>query len=300
MSFPELTKTILVGYHSNCTDGFTAAAVAYSKFKDTADYVYLQYNKEYNLEIFQDKEVYILDFSFSRTIIEQIYLSAKSLQVIDHHKTAQDALKGLDYCIFDMTKSGALLTYEHFNPGQPIPKFIQLISDYDLWNHHSPEVLWFNKAIRCLDFDLEVWSKLVLDIENDSYRQQFFTQGKAIDTYTKMQVSSISKLANECHIVVKDDIIKGLIVNCSTVFTSEVGNKLAIESNTFGATYVVTKEGNVLVSLRSVGDYTVNDIAKHFGGGGHNNAAGFTIPLDRIRFEGEVTIIDKAAVSVYD
>ena len=38
------------------------------------------------------------------------------------------------------------------------------------------------------------------------------------------------------------------------------------------------------VSLRSVGDYDVSAIAKTFGGGGHRNAAGFEVALDRLKF----------------
>jgi phosphoesterase RecJ-like protein len=39
------------------------------------------------------------------------------------------------------------------------------------------------------------------------------------------------------------------------------------------------KEGLVNYSLRSVGNVDVSGIAKCYGGGGHKNAAGFTLKL---------------------
>jgi nanoRNase/pAp phosphatase (c-di-AMP/oligoRNAs hydrolase) len=64
------------------------------------------------------------------------------------------------------------------------------------------------------------------------------------------------------------------------MFASEAGNVLARESGTFGATWFKDKDGNVRWSLRSIGDYDVSIIAKQFKGGGHKNAAGFTLKPD--------------------
>jgi len=40
----------------------------------------------------------------------------------------------------------------------------------------------------------------------------------------------------------------------------------------------------IIFSLRSVGDIDVGDIARKFNGGGHKNAASFSIPFDGIDF----------------
>jgi oligoribonuclease NrnB/cAMP/cGMP phosphodiesterase (DHH superfamily) len=44
----------------------------------------------------------------------------------------------------------------------------------------------------------------------------------------------------------------------------------------FSASYFI-KEGKKIYSLRSRGDFDVSVIAKAFGGGGHKNAAGFSV-----------------------
>jgi nanoRNase/pAp phosphatase (c-di-AMP/oligoRNAs hydrolase) len=68
-----------------------------------------------------------------------------------------------------------------------------------------------------------------------------------------------------------------LICDCPGQFASDVGNELAKLVGTYGATCYHDTEGRLKVSLRSIGDYDVNEIAKQFGGGGHKNAAGFVM-----------------------
>jgi oligoribonuclease NrnB/cAMP/cGMP phosphodiesterase (DHH superfamily) len=287
MQQQQLLKPILVCYHSNCTDGFTAALCAYMKLIDNADYFPVQYGKEYDLQIFRDKVVYILDFSFSREFCEQINDVAESLLIIDHHATARDALEGLPYAKFDMTKSGALLAWEHFHSKPNVPLFIQYVSNYDLWNHADPNVMFFNKFIRSHEMDFKTWWEILVTMQ-DAEGLDFISEGKAIDRYVKQQVKSNTSHAFKCIIAGHE----GKIVNCSTVFSSEVGHEITKETGTYGATYTILKDGTVVVSLRSVGEYKVNDIAKLFGGGGHNNAAGFNVPLSKLQFQNNSLIIE--------
>lgn len=298
MEQQELLKPILVCYHSNCTDGFGAALAAYIEFGIQADYFPVQYGKEYDLEIFRDKEVYILDFSFKREICEQINEVAKSLLILDHHATARDALEGLPYAKFDMTKSGALMAWEYFSsqsdridwyPDDYIPKFIRYICNYDLWNHEDPNTMLFNKFIRSHEFDFKQWVSFLRGMEYDECEDSMLMEGKAIDRYFKQQVKANIKHAFKCVIAGHE----GKIVNCSSVFSSEVGHEITKETGTYGATYSIHKDGTVIVSLRSIGEYKVNEIAKLFDGGGHNNAAGFSIPLSKLKFENDSLIIEE-------
>lgn len=271
---------ILVCYHSNCTDGFAAAVVAYTRFNESADYLAVQYNKDYDINIFKDKVVFIVDFSFSRELCEQINKVAKSLVILDHHVTSQEDLKDLPYAKFDMTKSGALLTWEHFYPESQIPKSIKYVSDGDLWKRENKDVIYFGKAIRTLRFDLKLWFDTFQNLENQMFHDNFIAQGKAIDVFTNQQVDFNVSIAQDCEINGKP----GLIVNCSTVFTSEVGNKLAEKSGTYGATYAIDKNGDVLLSLRSKDNFDVSALAKEFGGGGHFSASGLSINISKLQF----------------
>ena len=213
---------------------------------------------------------------------------AKSLVILDHHVTSQEDLKDLPYAKFDMTKSGALLTWEHFYPESQIPKSIKYVSDGDLWKRENKDVIYFGKAIRTLRFDLKLWFDTFQSLENQIFHDNFIAQGKAIDNFTNQQVEFISGIAQECEI----NGHAGLIVNCSTVFASEVGNKLAEKSGTYGATYVIDKNGDVLVSLRSKGNFDVSALAKEFGGGGHVQASGLSIGVSKLQFNNGKMIIN--------
>jgi nanoRNase/pAp phosphatase (c-di-AMP/oligoRNAs hydrolase) len=69
-------------------------------------------------------------------------------------------------------------------------------------------------------------------------------------------------------------------VNCPGMFASDIGNILAKSSPVgVGFTYCTEDGVNMKCSLRGTGQVDVSNLAKILGGGGHHNAAGFTIPV---------------------
>ena len=111
------TARPLVIYHANCWDGFCAAWVA-RKALGEIEAVPAQYGTP--PPDVAGRVVYLLDFSYPRPIMEQILTTARRTVVLDHHKTAMEALDGLHQpetgmdVWFDMNKSGARLTWEWF------------------------------------------------------------------------------------------------------------------------------------------------------------------------------------------
>ena len=75
-------------------------------------------------------------------------------------------------------------------------------------------------------------------------------------------------------------------MNCTPNFSSEAGNTLAKKSETFGMTWVLSSDGSINVSIRSIGDYDVSAIARNYGGGGHLNAAGFKVSFEQLKLFG--------------
>ena len=135
----------LVIYHADCTDGYGAAFAAWLKLGDEAEYLPMQYgNIDVDLECV-DREVYILDFSFPRVMMDNIFHAAKRVVWLDHHKTAFEMwcaphLKETTffmnqgdvevgqkdhYILLDNNKSGAMLAWEYFHPGTEVPMLIQ-------------------------------------------------------------------------------------------------------------------------------------------------------------------------------
>ena len=68
------------------------------------------------------------------------------------------------------------------------------------------------------------------------------------------------------------------MVNTNAMWASDVAGELS-ESRPFAATYFDTQDGKRVYNLRSRdGGQDVAEIARKFGGGGHQHAAGFTLP----------------------
>ncbi|MEQ1530466.1 MAG: DHHA1 domain-containing protein, partial [Methylococcales bacterium] len=87
----------------------------------------------------------------------------------------------------------------------------------------------------------------------------------------------VNRLAKSAHPVVVEGR-HGLAVNAPSFFSSDLGQILAKNSGTFGLIYQYDgKKQRWTFSLRSIGDYDVGSLAKGFGGGGHKNAAGFSL-----------------------
>ena len=294
MSQPTLP---LIIYHDNCADGFGAAWAAYKKFgADGAEYLPMNYNDK-RVELEGDKlkfpvdltgrNVYILDFSFSPKIIEAMLHLTATLTWIDHHKTAFESFNldatnpwhfiaagiGL-HAILDPNKSGCVLAWEHFHPGENIPGLLKYIEDRDLWRWLYPDTRNIATGLRSKPFSFE-W----FDFANENL-SDVVKKGKAMNELFDQQLADITKK----HIPTLIEGQLGRSVNCTPQFASEAGNILAKESGTFGMTWMINSKGMANVSLRSVGDYDVSAIAKAFSGGGHRNAAGFEVAFDRLKF----------------
>ncbi|MGH9333969.1 MAG: phosphohydrolase, partial [Vicinamibacteria bacterium] len=124
----------VVLYHAFCADGFGAAWAAWKRLGERAEYLPVQHGAP-PPSIPKESDVYILDFSYPRAEIEEMKARVASLQVIDHHRTAEEELRGLEYAVFDNRKSAAVLSWEYFHPGEPVPELLRYVMDRDLWQH---------------------------------------------------------------------------------------------------------------------------------------------------------------------
>lgn len=285
----------LVIYHDHCTDGFAAAFCAWQKFRDEAEYVPLNYGKDQ--EKFQktgnwkNRDVYVLDFSFNRELTGLLMEETESFTWLDHHKTAFEMWCGEElrrseyrssdgriHILLDNSKSGAILTWEHFNHGQDAPEFIRFVDDRDRWQFKFWQSKPFHAAMSVRKpWTFEQWSEL---FGNESYpvgEPHVVAEGEIILEAYNQQVESLSKYARKC--VINGET--GAMVN-SPLHMSEIGHVLATETGTFGLVWYIGEGNMVKCSLRSNGDYDVSAIAKQFGGGGHKNAAGFSTDVQTL------------------
>lgn len=308
-----MLKKAIVYYHDNCADGFGAAWV----FKNTLHSIYftlrapVEYRPiSYGTEIdvsptdFGGADVYILDFSFSEPIIRAMCKFAADVVLIDHHKTAIDKLDNLILnppenlkLILDVTQSGAALTWDYFNEKinlpsideftngpsiKPTPDLIKYIQDRDLWKFELPDSATINVVIQNTDKNFDAYNELDERLSED--RKSLVRTGRYLLRQQNQLVEQIVAEAVKVRWVLGNPTFildEVPVVMCPPMLASEVGNRLANISGTFGATYHTQMVGDVKhkkYSLRSVGDYDVAEIAEYFEGGGHKNAAGFVVP----------------------
>jgi uncharacterized protein len=271
----DLRRSPLVLYHANCADGFCAAWVAHRRFGDGAEYVPVQYGQPPPEASMGGRSIYVLDFSCNRATTLWMADVAKSLVVLDHHKTAQAELIGIERdrltVVFDMKKSGGRLAWEHFFPDRPTPWLVEYTEDRDLWRWALPDSRAISAFLASHPFNFNLWDGFNDMWVNRGVWWGCVSQGEAILRYQEQQVERAVKNAWE----ITMDGYKILCVN-ATSLVSEIAGKLA-EGRPFGATFFDLPEGRRVWSLRSrEGGIDVSEIAKKHGGGGHKNAAWFT------------------------
>lgn len=261
-------------YHSNCYDGFGSAYAAWKFWGNECIYVPCSYNRPVPKEVFEGglrKMLYILDFSFNEETLIELHKVAEKIVILDHHKTAQEMLEPLiekyDWLEinFDMERSGALMSWEHFHKNEEVPKLIQHISDRDLWNFDMEGTKELHKALVSYPMDFKLWDTFEGRID------ELKAEGKTLNRMYDNLVANICKAAWKREI----DGYEVPVVNTSIAW-SEVGHRLLelYPDAPFAASFTVFND-QVMWSLRSRENFDVSQVAKKFGGGGHKQAAGF-------------------------
>lgn len=273
-------KRPLCIYHGNCADGFGAAWV----FKRWADREH-----DFHAGVYQNpppdvegRDVYLVDFSYKRAVVEEICAKATRVILIDHHKTAIEDLKSLIEsrrieALVNLGKSGATLAWEWFHgfSTADMPQLLRHIEDRDLWRFALNGTREIQANVFSHPYDFEVWDGLM-----ERPVEELIAEGRAIE---RKHFKDIGELLGVC---TRRMVIGGYnvpIANLPYTLTSDAGHQLAAKGEPFAGCYWDTPEGRVF-SLRSTDDgLDVSEIAKQYGGGGHRNASGFRMSYEAAR-----------------
>lgn len=283
-------------YHGGCDDGFGAAWVVKKATGDLLDFYPGVYQQE--PPDVTDRHVLLVDFSYKRPVLEEMAKRANSIIILDHHDTAQTDLadlpqpqppnfSGVDYhfddhhtiwkqkekinvfAIFDKKRSGAGITWDFFFPNFPRPAFVNYIEDRDLWIKSLPNCDQFIIALRSYPQDFLVWDEIAKNGVD-----QLIQEGHSIWRYYRQRIEEIKKIAY----IARIDGETCWIANAPYFAASEVAGELALHNTaTFGACYFEVSKGRWQYSLRSRNEFHVGNFARRFGGGGHQQSAGFTV-----------------------
>ena len=274
----------LIIYHADCLDGAAAALAAWLKFGDEAEYRPASYGDPAPTDDeVRGRDVYVLDFSYPRAELVRMnaaQMSIDKLVIVDHHKTAQADLAGLDTgqaglrCIFDMSRSGAALAWRYFKPDSltsALPELFAYVQDRDLWRWelpHSKEVSAALAASGALT-DFRALIPIYNDCRFSPISESLMQDGAAILRAERLMVEHMVATAEEVTLEYeyrakdhngKNALIQGevfALAACSSVLQSEVGEALALESarqgrDAIGVVYYKDgPSGKWRVSLRS-------------------------------------------------
>lgn len=172
-----LNDNPVVLFHSDCSDGFTAAWIARNAMQGRNPlFIPVNYGQKPPDVAFSGHAVYVLDFSYDAPTTELMAERASVLVVLDHHKTAKEALTpliakhrgdGRTHIVFDMDKCGARLTWEYFNSkrAREVPTLVRMVEDRDLWLWRLPFSREISAAIASYPKTFESWDYLAEVLE---------------------------------------------------------------------------------------------------------------------------------------
>jgi hypothetical protein len=274
-----MTNTLVI-YHGNCADGFTAA---WSIWRRHPDWEFYTGKHSANPPDVTGKDVYMVDFSYKRPAMLELAKAANSITILDHHKSAQEDLVDLPdnvHVVFDMDRSGAMITWEYFHGPDFTPTLVKYVQDRDLWKFEYAYSKEIAAHIFSYEYTFENWQELYRDLDTPARFELAVNSGLAI---LKKQDKDVDELLQNKYDIVIGGSYTVPTVNLPYTLASDGANKLS-EGKPFASSWYFDGEGFVF-SLRSKENgIDVCEIAKLYNGGGHKHAAGFKVKsMDDLR-----------------
>ncbi len=269
-------------YHAGCPDGFGAAWSARQAWGTDGRYIPRSHDDDFDPDPFEDELVVIADISLSNEQLRALGEVAGNLCVLDHHLTARDHYAsdpGVENTLsaqghrvhFDLGHSGAILAWNYFHPDVEPPDLLRYVEDQDLWNWSLPSSQEINAAIGSYARSFECWDELAArPIES------LADEGRPIVRANAMEVERAIRLAHP--IAIGKERIEA--VNAGQP-RAAIGHALAKRSaygKPWGIVYRLSGS-RVDCTIYSLDELDASAIATRFGGGGHRNAAGFSVSL---------------------
>ena len=291
--------------HANCPDGVAAALIVKDALPDVR-VSFVQYNTKEHLALRPEPGTLFVDFTphiprFSDGLIDghelMTWVGAGAM-VLDHHDkqraiTENFAVNGLG--VFgenDRLECGAWLAYEHvwrpiklghgpFNPhddGESVREFAELAAVRDTWKRSDPR---FERA-RAQGEVLLFWGEEALEVGlSEMIEKSMSDEAEAFASLLlKKAVKTAGKAVEESY---RFQTRRGtrVLMFQNTKPTTEAAELLDKEPPDIVAGFHYRiEEGKLRLtySMRSHAGYDVGDFAKsHPGGGGHAQAAGFSV-----------------------
>ena len=291
-------KKVTCLYHKNCLDGFMSMVVAKTaveKCGELFEYFPMAYGDEVPQSALECDRMYVLDFSLDPDFLKREDLP--EIVILDHHLSAVEKygmegdhmLTPKTRVLLNQSKSGCVLTWEDFYGSNSFNELCLVVQDRDLWNFEMEETKAINAYLWSLDFDVYKWQDIFepssLSMNSQAYiNHDIYEKGMIIlyqqNAYVRQHLTESGDGLPICEYIKESFGHKVSFVNAS-VLQSDIGNAMLDKDSSTGIAlvYYFKSDMSAKVSLRSRKSETidVSKVAGLFGGGGHKNAAGFTL-----------------------
>lgn len=239
--------------------------------------------KQYiNKSIGEVSNLLITDLAIEQEHADLIKKNFKKSMLVDHHPSTEN----LNYPhtkVFNIQKSGSMLTYEKFCELAPVDtkkygRLIDLINDYDTFTLHYDASLWLNELYWKYGF----WE--FADMFKDGVNEEYLQEGKAIwqEKERKWEASEKLIIGNTYILFGTGFLTNAMILNPTNIISVNTSTKLSIRSrNQLFNFYEKVKQtlGEKVVSI-----------------GGHAYAGGMELvePVSEEMIEQIYTILEEA------
>lgn len=294
-------------FRHNDMDGYCSAAIVmyFLNYRQPDRFIEMNYSSkdEEHLQYIIDHvdvntDIYIVDYSFTektKHLLEALLKKGHKVIWIDHHDSSIELIKKYpelsprrsDYNIDGIVSkdgSGAYLAYRYFRPNHGVPRFIELVSDYDTFANRIENSCYYKLGI-----DTYINSKT----KNDAYTV-FINQLSRLNNDGHKNILTVDSIS----IINKGKIIKDYIDAENYKDITSYGYESQLEDGT--KIYCINRKTNSWVFGEKYNQYdavvvyifdgekyrytmyshdNIYDCGKYAeskGGGGHRGAAGFT------------------------
>jgi len=285
-------------YHGSDLDGACSGAIMNRYCHNALTYAW-EYNYPFpeGFRPTMDDTVYFVDCSTNP--YERIGELTKLTNVvmIDHHKTfIEYAEKNIsseirENWVLDVKKSGCMLCWEYAFPNVPMPRSVWLLGNYDIWNRSDEEqwqnlIMPFQMGMRGTKIDNPIWDELFSDNDQSAFYSVMERGGFVYDYMMASNASVVRKHAFDATF----EGYKALACNTHNFSSQTYESIWDADKYDLMFSYCHSKGKEYWVSLYTTKPgIDVSGLAVKYGGGGHPQAAGFTVKSLEIE-NGEIKV----------
>jgi uncharacterized protein len=258
-------------YHSADLDGKCSAAIV-KRFEPDVELYPYDYGERFPWgKITPNTIVYMVDVSVDVEDMYKINKLAKQFIYIDHHISKLKELDLTQFRGFQVNGVAAcILTWEYFT-SVTLPTGVKLLGKYDVWDI-SDNVLNFQYGVRGLNLDPNKTIDWMDKIFDNFYIQEIIMNGNLIRRYVESTYAEdINKFAFQMMWHDYRVLALNKTTGSSLIFKDHPDYHNVDILMVFGW---IGREWKIsLYTLKK--DIDVSQICKSYGGGGHEQAAGF-------------------------